>query len=353
MRRAKRLLVVTAAVNGLVLLPFAINVVTGGYLPRLLEPYRWLSWPAMAVFGLIAIFAAVQGVGELPRRLGIRRGLVVPEDRAEATESIRSYVRVRLDQALGQVVHAQLDLETRREAGVAPTEWYVGVPGRLWEPRDDASVIDAYDQFDESLLILGEPGAGKTTMLLQLAEALLVRAGETGPLPVLVELGSRGQRSLAGFAHAGAGESQDFHAWLLGQLQATYHLGRGITETWLKQRGLVLMLDGLDEVAPNMRARCVEEINQLQRRYPRLRIVITSRAQEYDKLRDSLVLRGAILIRLLTAEKVRKYLSDPALMSLRRAVEEDMPCLNCSPLLSGSSSCRWPSSMIHGAFSGP
>src|SRR5262249_19834782 len=51
-------------------------------------------------------------------------------------------------------------------------------------------IADAFDQHDGELLILGEPGSGKTTVLLDLTRTLLERAGrdESLPIPVVFTL---------------------------------------------------------------------------------------------------------------------------------------------------------------------
>lgn len=168
--------------------------------------------------------------------------------------------------------------------------------GGAWEPGRSLTVLDAFDRFDESLLILGEPGAGKTSMLLELASAVLDRAGDNGPLPVLVELGAwrpAGRRT-APLPDNISDAGDAFCVWVLGQVQATYSIGADIAAAWLDQRGLVLLLDGLDEVAARLQAECVKQINGLQTRYPRLRIAVTSRSEQYGRLPDPLALRGAL-----------------------------------------------------------
>src|SRR5215472_8429004 len=183
----RRLAVIVAAVCALVLLPIATNVATGIELPAFLARNRWLSWAGVAVFGLIAIAGAVRGQ-ERERRSSAP--VVLPGDRSRAIHHIRETIRQRLDHSMGEVVRAELELDSYRRAVEPPARTYVGIPGETWEPGPNSTVLDAFDRFDESLLILGEPGAGKTTMLLELACAVLGRAGDDGPLPVLVELGA-------------------------------------------------------------------------------------------------------------------------------------------------------------------
>ncbi|MCB8972027.1 MAG: hypothetical protein H6654_00590 [Ardenticatenaceae bacterium] len=54
------------------------------------------------------------------------------------------------------------------------------------------SITKVYDEAEGTLLIMGEPGAGKTTILLQLVSDLLLRAQmeATHPIPVVFSLAS-------------------------------------------------------------------------------------------------------------------------------------------------------------------
>jgi hypothetical protein len=169
----------------------------------------------VVVFGMIAVLAAVRGQREQRRSSAT---VVLPDDRSRAIRHIREIMRQRLDQSMSGLVRAELTLESVRDAVAPPTRTYVGIPGETWEPDHSSAVLDAFDRFDESLLILGEPGAGKTTMLLELASALLDRAGDNGPLPVLIELGTwrPGTRRTADTSEELSAAADAFHTWLLG-----------------------------------------------------------------------------------------------------------------------------------------
>ena len=67
--------------------------------------------------------------------------------------------------------------------------------GRSARPPDDVPSITAiFDASDEALLILGAPGSGKTTAMLDLTRTLIGRAekDENLPLPVVFHLASLG-----------------------------------------------------------------------------------------------------------------------------------------------------------------
>ncbi len=76
-------------------------------------------------------------------------------------------------QSTGQIA---LQLQNKPSA-VVPSLQQVRVfdkTGPLWPA--DSSIVRVYDNADKGVLILGEPGAGKTILLLELTRALLQRA---------------------------------------------------------------------------------------------------------------------------------------------------------------------------------
>ena len=104
-----------------------------------------------------------------------------------------------------------------------------------------------------SLLILGAPGSGKTTMLLELARQLIERARQdiSEPIPVVLNLASwAGKSPLA--------------EWIEQELNNTYSIPKKNARDWSKGNKLLLLLDGLDEVSNAERTKCVEAINQFR-----------------------------------------------------------------------------------------
>jgi NACHT domain len=115
----------------------------------------------------------------------------------------------------------------------------------------DTAITQVFNQAGGELLILGEPGAGKTTLLLELARDLLKRANDNpaAPIPVMLILSSWATRKLP------------LEQWIAEELQAKYDIPSQIGITWVKANQLLLLLDGLDEVAPSALPACIEAIN--------------------------------------------------------------------------------------------
>lgn len=181
----------------------------------------------------------------------------------------------------------------------------------LNDPTTRLVDVFQHDAYGE-MLILGEPGAGKTVLLLELTRDLLASAENdpTQPLPLVFNLMSFNER-FGGFA-----------PWLRHELHVRYRVPLSIAETILFDSPVVLLLDGLDEIADDVRMLCVRQINDFRReRWQRAgrapQFVVTSRVQEYEALSEQLDLNVAILIEALEDEQIAAYLSkQPTLQAL-------------------------------------
>jgi predicted NACHT family NTPase len=152
--------------------------------------------------------------------------------------------------------------------------------GMVWEASaqtrqslsKDTRIIDLFQQMGagRSLLILGEPGSGKTTTLLELARDLLQEAelDINQPIPVVFNLS------------AWVNEKITIDDWLVRELNTKYQVSKEIGKTWIKNQQLLLLLDGLDEVLAERRDFCVEAINQFCQEYGETEIVVCSRIEE-------------------------------------------------------------------------
>jgi predicted NACHT family NTPase len=76
------------------------------------------------------------------------------------------------------------------------------------------------------LLILGNPGAGKTTTMLDLAAVLIQRANDQPdePIPVMFNLSSW------------QNEKQSITDWLLSELKLKYGVSPKLGKTWLSEK---------------------------------------------------------------------------------------------------------------------
>src|SRR5207244_1753775 len=109
-----------------------------------------------------------------------------------------------------------------------------------------------------SLLLLGPPGGGKTTLLLQVADGLLAAAEEDpdSPVPVVLNLASWTDRRWP------------LAQWLADRFTQEYQVARRTSREWVQLGAVIVLLDGLDEVAAAHRDACIAAINDYRREYP-------------------------------------------------------------------------------------
>ena len=185
--------------------------------------------------------------------------------------------------------------------------------GERYELPAGLSMADVFDDNGQALLILGEPGSGKTTMMLDLARTMIARAQEDGdlPIPVVFNLSSwRGSRLLD---------------WLILELNEKYLIPRKIGRKWLLDDQLLLLFDGLDEVAAERRAACVSAINVYRQDHGFVPLVVCSRVEAYEPLAVRLKLENAILLQPLSDGQIARYFEAAGgrLQSVQQLVEED------------------------------
>jgi hypothetical protein len=147
-----------------------------------------------------------------------------------------------------------------------------------------------------SLLILGAPGSGKSTMLYDLARGLIERARQNGdePIPMVFNLSSWTEKlTLAD--------------WLAQELNNIYYVPRKTAPDWIRGNKLLLLLDGLDEVRQESRAKCVDAINQFRKEHGLTSLAVCSRSQDYEELGAKLSFDGAIEVQPLTQKQVTEF----------------------------------------------
>ena len=199
-----------------------------------------------------------------------------------------------IDHALHEIAYKRplLDFKLEERLDVLESSW-----GNVYETPDqlrkdlplDTRIIDLFDQLGEgaSLLILGEPGSGKTRILLELASVFISRAlhNDNSPLPVILDLSSFRSRR------------QKISNWLIYELQEKYQVSKEASKIWIEDQQLLLLLDGFQKVHRWSRKDCVIAINEFAQQHEKVEILVCARGQDYEKLSKKLQFQSSIYVK--------------------------------------------------------
>lgn len=215
-------------------------------------------------------------------------------------------------------VKPPLDLgkDVLQDAVEHPWEEVVGLPDAASQLiASNKKIGDIFDELGRALLILGEPGSGKTITLLELARDLIARAevDPSQPFPVVVNLTTW------------IDPRQTLFDWLANEISDKYKIPAKFTRNWLEENRLLLLLDGFDEVRAENRAACVEAINAFTREFGLPGVVVSSRLKEYSELPVHLKLHSAIRLKHLTPNQIDTYLARAGskLAALQTTLQKD------------------------------
>lgn len=171
--------------------------------------------------------------------------------------------------------------------------WTAGRATRLKLHGDVTQVAAALRRLPaRRLVVIGAPGAGKTSLAVMLVRELLAehRPGEAVPVLLSFSMWQPDQQSL--------------EEWLVKQISGAYpaltsveHFGDGAVHRLLTAGLIIPVLDGLDEVAPDQFPLAVTRLNRyLSEDRP---VVVTCRAAEYQEIIGQV---GAVLARAAVVE---------------------------------------------------
>lgn len=266
------------------------------------------------------------------------RGKVVVENREQPTrprsqllllQQVKQEVISRLEQSLHNKVLITLGKQMQLEQVKRLWNAEIKIGFKPTEPLlPQTSILEVFERAEIAgqLLLLGNPGAGKTTTMLDLGHSLIDKAiqDRSHPIPVLFNLSSRKD------------PRQSIPNWLVEELKSKYGVRKDIGKKLMEEKLLLPMLDGLDEVKLEHQELCVHSINQwLQGDERPLFVVVCSRREEYAIYETRLHLNGAIVLLELTDEQIQEYLFDVRRLELWQLLHQDPVLLELirTPLL--------------------
>lgn len=184
---------------------------------------------------------------------------------------------------VAQYTHLSGQAEIRRSRGdrlqlqpVVARPEFVHAPWRRGEeaPAERRRFEDAVTELKtiRRAVLLGDPGAGKTTTLYKLAADLIDTAtlDKTAPVPLMVRLGlwTEADEPFLAFLRRSVGE-------LAERL-----------ETRLRQQRVGLLLDGLNELPAGQQADKYRQVRNFLAQHPNLMVIISCREQDYPLERE-------------------------------------------------------------------
>lgn len=290
----------------------------------------------VAVIAIIALFAravvtelwgeAVVWAAKLIKRLfGWILSLVkrTPHSKDPKNDSALTPV-----QRLAKAIYGELNREHQKLKLKTPlptkTSWKP-IPGNspvLTNAADGQDIADAYSEvWPVPLVILGEPGSGKSVLAQLLALDILGKNPEKKdyPKPEDKDRPRLDEQIPVIFGLHSWEPGTDLDDWLTSQLTGLYYvplLTRDLAGELVESRQILPILDGFDEITPSLRAEFLDLLNDESSRP----LILTSRPKEYwdsrsgtagvDSNRTVLADAEVIELTALPLDKVGAYLRD-------------------------------------------
>jgi len=231
------------------------------------------------------------------------------------THQLRDAFRQRYQERLSHKLAFRQPVNLRRFATTEGTSEQIAdtfIPYSSEEIREE--IGKTFQEAHGRLLIVGQPGMGKTTLLLQLADRLFDL--EEDVLPVVLNLATW-QSSFG-----------KLETWLETVLASELSTNKAGAKAVLRQSNLILLLDGLDELkedeAINSCLAAIADFGALVGR----RFVITCRIEEYQRVKEDALVNLQIEVGSLKSDQLEAELNQmgygqPGAMRLLKAIQKD------------------------------
>jgi predicted NACHT family NTPase len=123
-----------------------------------------------------------------------------------------------------------------------------------------------------------------------------------------------------------AKERKSIVDWLIDELREKYQVPKSLSEPWIRQQQLILLLAGLDEVKEAHRNDCVRALNEFMGLFPQTEIAVCSRVKDYEALTERLQISSALCLQPLSSKQVYQFLDSVsgALTGLETLLKRDV-----------------------------
>jgi HEAT repeat protein/DNA polymerase III delta prime subunit len=251
------------------------------------------------------------------------------------------YLQRDVQQRLAASIHAArfLDIGVNENLNATVPWHYKALEGEQHFSNFDL----AFEHFQGRVLLLGPPGSGKTTTLLNLALKLIDEAqqNQAVDIPLLFNLSKFGSVSPKRVSEqlkwvrrrrdpTEPNPARVFEQWLVQMLveMPVEGLNRQVAQQWVSSGNIAPLLDGLDEVNDTHLLKLAEILNQTYfREHPDQAVVVCSRVIEYQPLQENkearLRLNGAVILQPPTPQQIDEYLEAAQALALRDALRGD------------------------------
>ena len=167
------------------------------------------------------------------------------------------------------------------------------------ESEDIATEIDKILNTHYRLLLIGDPGAGKTTILLFAAINILMDESREQKLPLILNL-------------ATWQKDRNFKEWYAQSIAHTYSLSPIFVEELLRRDAVMPFFDGFDEVAEDTREDFFQKMAAYFGDQRSRQLIVSSRKKEYAAAKADAPVYAEIEVQRLSLEQIKKALKGNA-----------------------------------------
>lgn len=243
----------------------------------------WLRYGAAVTTTLLTIISGAAALVDVVAAWRFRagqRGASTDEQLEEAAQALAREVRTQWEAEAGR--------RLLQDVGELTVRWRTGA-----DSGDLGEIVTSYADQPRRLVVVGEPGSGKTGLCLLLTLEIL-RQPDPPTVPVILQVSSWDP-------------TENLYAWLIRSVAEQYpflgnevRYGPTAVRDLVKRQRILPVLDALDEMAEHRRADALAAITRDAR--PGEPFVLACRTAEFDDANAAGVVRDTQVVRLLPVD---------------------------------------------------